>query len=75
MAFWLGPAKSVGDHGIWHAGFDIESHRAARTGGDAALLVDPYSVGKIVNGIQILAYDAERRKMLIKKGRGRAHLH
>jgi glycosyltransferase involved in cell wall biosynthesis len=37
--------------------------------GDSAILVDPYSVGSIAEGLSQIAFDQEKRQKLIEKGR------
>lgn len=39
--------------------------------GDAALLVDPYSVGEIAEGLNTLAFDEATRRQLISRGTAR----
>ena len=41
--------------------------------GDAALIVDPFSIEAIANAMKKIAFDSTLRKQLIEKGRNRKY--
>jgi glycosyltransferase involved in cell wall biosynthesis len=61
------PAAARGD-GERHAGRDVQRVVAAEVAGDAAVLVDPYNVGSIVDGMRRVLSDHELASELRRKG-------